>query len=106
MKLDIRERILALNALPQQGNMLDLIIVENTRKSLTLTETEISDWGVASDDGGMVTWSPDADTEKDFELSIKQSALLVKQLEKLDKAEELTPDHISLCQKLGVGKDE
>ena len=96
MKLNVLERLLLGNMLPDNGSFVTLKIVRDLRTTLMFTEEEINTISLR-DDGGQVKW--ELNIEKDFEITPMQIQLIVNALKKLDADETLTEQHMSLCEK-------
>lgn len=98
MELDIMERVMLLNILPMQGNIVTLKLVDELRQTLSFDEADIEAATIMQDDEtGRVTW--EENTVKEFNLGKKTTEIIVKTLEKMNTDETLTPQHMSLCEK-------
>ena len=104
MQLSVMERFVIQGLLPQRASMTDLLIAKNIREAVGFTEDELVALEI-KEDGGRVEWNPEAAAAivKDVEFSGPQTALLVAALDKLDKDNELQIEHLSLCEKFGIG---
>lgn len=96
MVLTFLERILLLQLLPAEGNVLDLRILADLKKQLAATEEELKDYSIKQEDG-KITW--DKDFGKDIEVGDRAAEIIKGQLESLDKAGKLTEGHLSLVDK-------
>jgi len=94
MKLNLLERILVLNILPAKGSFTDLIIKEDVAKKVAVTQDEIKELEIKSDDKGL-HWKQ---TDKVWDIDFKdlEKDLIKKQLKELDEKKELTGDHLTL----------
>ena len=97
MKLNVLERIILSNILPKQGNFTNLKIVRTVSEKLSFDEEENVKLEFRQD-GDQMRWNS-IDIVKDVELGSVATALIVKELTKMDKEEKLTIEHYSLCEK-------
>jgi hypothetical protein len=104
MNLSVAERLVLLQVLPQEGDLTTIRIVGKLREELSFTEDEHAALGFEFE-GTSVKWEGTADTGRDFEFGAKARETVVKALEKLDKDGKLTAQHLTLCDKFGIGAD-
>lgn len=98
MELNILERITLLNILPDKGNFVTLKLVNELRNALSFNEEDIEAASISqNDETGHVTW--EENIAREFNLGKKTTEIIVTTLEKLNNAEELTAQHMSLCEK-------
>lgn len=95
MKLNLLERIKALQVLPAQGNIVTLRIVHDLQQMLSPSEQEIAEWQIKTGTT-QITWDPIADTAKDFAIGDTAKQIIAEALKALDAQEALTQEHISL----------
>lgn len=110
MELTVLERFVLLNILPREGNMLQVVAAQNVRKAVELDEVEhdlLKIEEIKIDGGSRLHWNPEiaAAMDKDVDFTGPQTALIVEVLQKLDKDKKLTAEHLSLCEKFGIGKE-
>ena len=103
MELTILERLMLLGILPEKGDLTTVRIVRKLREALSPTEAEHVEHKIQSSPDGNVKW--ENDREKPIELGAKAHEIAVKALEKLDSEGAITEQHLSLCDKFGVGLD-
>jgi len=99
MKLTILERFIAMGLLPAEGNMATMRIRQTLIGKLGFTPEEYEKYGVKTDEAGMTTWNPDVPQEKEVDLKIAEINVIRDNLEKLDKDNKITPNHLSLYDK-------
>ena len=111
MKLNIHERLVALNILPKEGNFVTLKIMRKLRENLSFNEEEIMKNEMIIDKvNGNVSWKNfDNDGkpilyEKEIEMGEKTSELIVEALKNLDKEKKLSEMHFSLWEKFVENK--
>jgi hypothetical protein len=95
MTLNIKERLLLLNALPQTGNIATLRTVHNLRMVLAFSDEEITEMDLRTE-GEQVLWKPGMTLEKKFEFSIPALTALRDALVRMDSEKKLTEEYIPL----------
>jgi hypothetical protein len=126
MKLNIIERILLSQMLPTEGSFTNLKLLRIAKENLSFTEEENKLLNFQNNDKGMLTWNQDViiDIEtgniidrtktkkngkyklspivvpKDINLGDVVLSLITKAMEKLDKEEKLTENHMSIYEQL------
>ena len=97
MKLTIKDRIL-INALyPQQTNLIEQIITRDIKHKVGITQEELDKYQIVVKDGGL-TWT--GSDEFDVDYTDKELELLKKQINVLDKKNQITQDIVDLCLKI------
>lgn len=105
MLLAIQERVMLDNVLPKEGTYLTMILVEELRKCLRLTPSEIADWEVeeVTDESGRKTgairWNGSKVEEIDVDINEAATKIVRDALLALSKAEKVTIELLSLCRK-------
>ena len=103
MQLTVIERLVALGLLPAEGNIVKMRLRLKLIEKLGLTSEEISEYDLKPGDvEGTVQWRQDLPQEKEIDLKGPEIAAISENLEKLDKDEKLTPQHLSLYDKFVV----
>ena len=134
MKLDVYERIMLQNLLPQESDYVTLKLVRKLREALSFNEKEIAeiefknqwrcpkcdktefsaemakctDCNIYMKTAGQVTWN-DIKAEKcikDVHMGDKMLALCVTTLKKLSDEGKLTEQHMSLYEKFIKAEEE
>lgn len=104
INLNITERFLILGLLPEQGNMVDMLLSKSIRHKVELTAAEISNFEITSEENepgsSLLRWNKDR--EEDIVLNLEKSEfeLLKKQVDKLDSEELITSRNMDLCLKI------
>ena len=112
MELSVLERFVIGTLLPREGSLLDLKAAENIRMATGFSEEDLAKLDikeVTQGDKKMTQWSPEgveAIGLLKLEFTGPQTKLLVDALQKLNSDKKLTADHLSLCEKFGIGKIE
>lgn len=101
MNLTILERILLLGMLPEKGNIVTLKIVRNLRDALSFSENEIKELSITQSQDGQISWNAAKECNAGTEIDIGEKArdIIVDVLQKNNKSESLTDQHISLFDK-------
>lgn len=85
MKLNIKNRLILLQILPNKGNLSDMVEVMELAKKLKLSDEEKELINYKIDDSNNFYWDPDKDFEKDFELNSDKIKILKDTINKLDE---------------------
>ena len=99
MKLNVRERLVALNLLPQEGTFTNLKLIRVAREELSFNEAENKALKFQQKDNQLM-WNPKAETIKEINLGEMVSLMLVDALKKLDTDGKLREEHFSLYEKM------
>jgi hypothetical protein len=123
MNLSVLERLLLLNALPQQGDLTTIKVVHRLREDLSFTEEEhvVLQFRVQDEqaqwlqDYGESVPVPDGMTREEaaaalselnggieIDIGLKAAQIICEMLEKLNDEGSLTERHISLCEKFEI----
>jgi len=106
--LTVQERLLLMNVLPPQGTLVTAKTVFQLRMKLAFTDAEQEKLKFVEKDG-QVRWDPEAAAELGeigFMLTRREEKMAVEALERLEKAEQLTPQHVSLYEKFCGTEEE
>ena len=98
MKLDVRERLILLSVLPQEGNFITLKVVRKLREGLSFNEEEIKQYKFVQEDQ-RVTWDDKAEQSKEIELGEKAMDIISEALKKLNEDKKLKDEHFTIYQK-------
>lgn len=102
MLLSLKERILLLNILPAEGNIITLRIMQDLRRNLAPTEEEIKSVNLRTVDD-KILW--DNDFEVEVPIGEKATDVIVDSLKKLNRENKLTVQHISLYERFVEKKE-
>jgi hypothetical protein len=89
MELGIHERIVLLNILPVEGNIVTVRIVQKLRTDLGFTEAEIKDHDIRTEEN-QVKWNETGYTV-DISIGEKATDIIKDAFLKLDKAAKIQP---------------
>lgn len=96
MKLSFMDRMLLSGLLPEKGSLVTLKLVRELREELSPSLEEIKELGITEADG-RINWNADKDTGKEINVNSVTRDMIVKTLKGMDEKEELTAQHLSLC---------
>ena len=99
MKLNVKERLLLLGILPQEGHISQMVDVYELAKQLKLNDQEKGQISYV-ENGNYVKWDNDKDPNKDIELSSDQTKIIKEAIDELDKQGKVNIEIIPLIQKL------
>jgi hypothetical protein len=103
VKLNVLERVLLMNMLPQKGNLVTCRAVNNVGKQLTITKEETAEYEIKNENG-MTLWNEAGRTEKEFDIPPSSIKAIRDILYKLDEEEKLPANSVSLCEKFLPGE--
>jgi len=96
MKLNLSERLVIADVLPQRGNFLEMIIKKDVLDKVTVKQGDIEKFGVKVD-GDKISWTSQEEIEVDF--TPAETEMIKKQLSDLDKNKQLEDKHIPTYKK-------
>lgn len=99
MLLAVQERIVLMNTLPSEGNVITLKLIRELREQLSFSEMELKDWNIVSGEDQRITWDAAAAGEKEITVGDAMKAIIVRALKKLDETNKLTMGQLSLYEK-------
>ena len=105
MELTIIERFMALNILPEEGNVIKMRMRLKLIEKLGLTNDEMEKFEVKQLDDGNVKWRNDLPQETEVDLKGPEIAAIGENLKKLSEDDKLKPEQLSLYDKI-VGEEE
>ena len=101
MLLNVLERILLLQILPKESNLVTLRIAMGLSNNLSFTEKEFKDFSIVQLEN-QTKWNPNINTDTEIEIGEKATDLIVDSLKKLNTENKLTAEHLTLCDKFKV----
>ncbi len=100
IELNIKERVILPEILPQQGNKLQQIIVRSLLSKVEFTPEEIKTYEMVFTSKG-ISWNEKATSEKfSVELSEPEVSVLKEAAAALDKEARVTQHNLSLVEKI------
>jgi len=98
MELNVRDRLILLSILPQEGDFTTLKIVRQLREDLSFSEDDHKLLKFVQADN-QIAWNPEGDHIKKVEFKPKSSEIVANALKELDKQKKLKEEHIDLYEK-------
>jgi len=98
MNLSVLERLVLLKILPKEGDFASLKILTNLRLSLSFTEDEMKEWGIAGDAAtNRTSWQVDGIV--DIPIGEKATDTIVEAFKKLNREKKLSVDDMTAYEK-------
>lgn len=97
MNLDIKNRLLLISMLPQQGTLSDMVDIYDLVRDLKLSDKEKGDIAYI-ENGNYVKWDYEKDPNKNIEISSSQINIIKKAIENLDKEHKIQLEMIPLIK--------
>jgi hypothetical protein len=98
MELSVLERLMAIGALPVEGDYATLKILSQLRLSLSFSEKEYEEFGIKGDaENNRTTWKVDGVAE--IPIGEKATDIIVNALKEKNKKKTLHADMMSLYEK-------
>ena len=97
MLLDIRDRLLILSVLPNEGNILTIRILRDLKNALSFTEEEIKEHGIKEAAEGFTTWN--APYSKDIAIGEKATDIIKDVLKAKSDSRKLSIEMIDLYER-------
>lgn len=98
MVLTVLERLLILDFLEKQGDIVFLRLRNQLIEKVGLSEEDHTKYKIIQE-GPKITWDQNVPQEAKIELSEVECGMIKNSLVSLNNARKLTPDHISLYEK-------
>ena len=100
IKLDVMERLVLGNILPESGNRLSLRVVMDLRRKIEFDAKEQEELEMTVD-GTSIGWKKDKENPDgyEYEMELKELEMIRGSLKKLDDNEKLEPKHLTLWDK-------
>lgn len=104
MKLNIVDRLVLMQILPQQGNAKTLKLVKEFHGFLGLSDEELKDFEVKQDaKTGRINWNVEKEKDKEVEINKKINDLIVKSFERMNNEEKLPMEYLEVYEKFIKG---
>lgn len=101
IKLGVLERIVLLNTLPVEGDLLTLKVIQEAKSKVAFSEKELKEFEIKRNPANPneIKWDEKKDTGKIIELSDIVCQLVKDKLIKMNTEKKLHEQHISLYEK-------
>jgi hypothetical protein len=97
--LDVKGRIMILNLLPQEGNIVTIRMFRDLAEKVGLTAEEHTEFQVRQDVPGQVQWNEKGNEPKEFEFADAEVEIIKAELIKRNEKNQLTADMIPIYDK-------
>ena len=98
-KLSIKDRLVIVELLPVQGNIIDLTISKDIRQKAEVGQMEATRIGLKIE-GTSFIWDDKKEKDKTIEFTNAELELLKSQINELDKQKTIKSNMLSLCLKI------
>lgn len=99
MELTVKDRIVMIDLLPEQGGIIDMILVKSISSKVALTAKEITDFSVKQE-GNSVKWDQSKDMGVEIGFEMSEIELLKRRVQELDESKNITMRMFDLCLKI------
>lgn len=99
MNLNVKERLLLLGILPQEGTLSQMVDIYELAKELKLNDDEKSQMGFI-ENGTYMKWDDEKDPNKDINISSDQMKIIQDTIHDLDNKHKINIELIPLINKL------
>ena len=100
MKLGIKERILVMGMMPQNGKLQDMVEILDLTKKVKIGIEEAGEIQMQEFEDGRISWDRTKDVEKEVELTADQVKILKDASKKLDEEGKVDLMNLELCLKI------
>ena len=95
MKLHIKNRLLLISILPQQGTLTEMVEIYDLVRELKLSDEEKGEVAYV-ENGNYIKWDYEKDLNKDIQINNTQLDIIKKAINKLDKEGKINLEMIPL----------
>ena len=99
MQFSIAERLNFGSLLPSEGDFITLTLKHDIIAKVRITQDEIAEWEIRSDDGSSFKWNAEKAKEKEISFTDAETALIVRTLKELDSSKKLNDMTFGLYRK-------
>lgn len=99
MILTIKDRVIIPELLPEQGSMLEMIIVNSINKKVMFTPREITEFELTQE-GESLKWNTEKNTDVEVFFEESEINLLKERYKKLDEEKRISRRTFDLCMKI------
>lgn len=104
MELNLRDRFVFIQMLPQTGKLKDIKLAKDLNVKLLPTAKEIEEYGITQDNStGFIQWNSEVPNETTIDITEDEIELIKKQLRVLDKNEQMDSYHLDIIDRLFEG---
>lgn len=99
MLLSVKERLNFSVVYPEKGNIVEQRLVKDIADKIELSQKEMEEIELKAM-GDRVQWNEEKAKDKEVEFTKMELDLLKRQVRELDGKKEITPNILSLCEKI------
>lgn len=99
MKLNVMDRLVIINTLPSEGNLITLKIIRDLKNQLGITEDEYKEFDFVQDSKGF-KWNEKGAIEKTFDISDVTMDIIKKSLKSVEEKNKLTLEMLPSYEKI------
>lgn len=99
-ELNVNERLLLLNIMPQKGNIVNLRVIKDIVKDVGFSEEEIKEFEIKSTNDGKVMWNSQKAKTKKINLGDTGRGLILNEFKKLNDKNEIPMEYLSFYEKI------
>jgi len=103
MKLSVKERLTFASLYPQQGTLLEQLIVKDISEKVRIDTKEADKIGLKNQ-GNTLKWENKAAKEKEVEFTDAEVDFLANQITRLDRDRKISQNNLDLCIKIKDAK--
>lgn len=96
LKLNILSRLNINGLFPEQGNLVDQILIKSIKDKVSIGSDEAEKIGLKQQ-GTQIVWNATKAEEKTFTLNGSEVAFLKEQVKRFDTEKKITQDNVGLC---------
>ena len=96
MELSVLERLLLLNVLPKEGDIISVRIIHKLRQDLSFSEDELALLNFTKTGDGGLTWNTDTPVVRTVQIGPKAQTLIADALVVFNNQKKLTIDYIDI----------
>lgn len=100
--LSAKERVVLLNLLPPQGNLVTMKVVFEMGLNIGFSAQELEDWKIVYGDDGSVKWDGEKSKSKEFEFGVSELGVFKESVKKLDGESRIPLDFLPVIEKLNL----
>lgn len=100
MKLTFKERIIIPNILPKKGGFDDLIVKDDLKNKIVITQNEMDKYDLQTLPNGEVRFKKEGEIDElEFPLTTRETSMISEVLKKMNEEKTLDDELISLYKK-------
>lgn len=102
MNLTIKDRLMVINMLPNEGSLSEMVDIYDLVRELKLSDEEKMKVNY-NEDGQAITWDSKQDPLKDITFSSDQKNIFLRQIDRLDAEKKISLNQVETILKIKNG---